>query len=84
MYVISLVKLRKKLGLFLLVLVGLVVLGFVLPRVISVVARWLSPATGWLGAMFAAAFDWTRDMFVSLGERLQPFVETLKEYYRAN
>jgi hypothetical protein len=83
-YVISLVKLRKKFGLFLLVLVGLVLLGFVLPRAIAIVARWLAPAAGWLKATFLAAVDWTRGVLVGLGGRLEPFVETLKEYYRGN
>jgi len=81
-YVISLVKLRKKFGLFLLVLVGLVLLGFVLPRAIAILGKWLAPATGWLKATFVAAADWTKDLFAGLGERLEPFVQTLKDYYR--
>ncbi len=81
-YVISLVALRKKFRLFLLILIGLVVLGFVLPRVIALLGKWLAPATGWLKSRATAAVNWTKGVFTGFGERLEPFVETLKQYYQ--
>lgn len=82
MYVISLVALRRKFGLFLLILVGLVILGFVLPRAVALLARWFAPATGWLKATLLAAVNWTKDLFAGVSERLEPFVQTLKDYYQ--
>lgn len=82
MYVISLVTLRKKFRLFLLILVGLVILGFVLPRAIALLGKWFAPATGWLKYTFLTAVNWTKSVFAGFGERLQPFVETLKHYYQ--
>lgn len=82
MYVISLVKLRKNLGLFLKILAVLIIVGLLLPRVLSMLSGWASPSMGWLKSSLLAVIRWFSDVFAAIGERLEPYVETLKDYYR--
>ena len=83
MYVISLVKIRKNLWLLLRILVVLVLVGLVLPKVVSYVGQWISPKTGWLGSVFSSLAQWFGGGLEKLSLRLDPYVQTLKDYYRA-
>ncbi len=80
MYVISLVRLKKNLWLFLKILAILILVGLVLPRVLGFVSDWVSPrSVGASGKSLASSFS---QVLSGIADRLNPYVETLKDYYR--